>query len=273
MDKILTRTLTGIVYIALIVAATIGGVWPFAIIFSLILILGILELEKLCKHDTPIPLFIPIMDIAGGLLLFLSLFFSYVRPEWNINPISCYLPYLIIRLVSQLYIKEGNSLRMLADSAMTQLIVALPLSLLNILHFEPEQSTLLLSIFIFIWVNDTGAYCIGSMFGKHRLFERISPKKSWEGFFGGLAFTIIAGILIAVFNSGFFPHFSTAVWIGLSIVVSIFATWGDLVESLLKRTANVKDSGNILPGHGGVLDRIDSLLLVIPAVLLYISLL
>ena len=121
---------------------------------------------------------------------------------------------------------------------------------------------------IFIWANDTGAYIIGSRFGKRRLWERISPKKSWEGFFGGLVFTLVPAVIFAYFH----PEIAGYHWIGLSVGVVVFGTWGDLIESLIKRTLNVKDSGCSLPGHGGFLDRFDSLLLAVYAMFFYIQL-
>ena len=129
-----------------------------------------------------------------------------------------------------------------------------------------------LSIFIFLWANDTGAYLSGSLFGKLKLFPRISPKKSWEGSIGGgILVLIIAGVIGYYANSGNNTHLlSMPEWIGLGLVVVIFGTWGDLVESLLKRTIGIKDSGNILPGHGGILDRFDSSLLAIPAATVYL---
>ena len=131
---------------------------------------------------------------------------------------------------------------------------------------------LLLGVFMFIWLYDTGAYCVGMLLGRHRLFERISPKKSWEGVIGGIAACVAGAYATNYWFDEFFqvPEFS--IWLGLSVVVAVFATFGDLVESLIKRTVGVKDSGHILPGHGGILDRIDSLLLVVPAVLIYLLL-
>mgnify|MGYP003461984886 FL=1 len=132
---------------------------------------------------------------------------------------------------------------------------------------------MLLAIFIFIWLNDTGAYCVGTLIGKHRLFERISPKKSWEGFWGGLILCVISGIAIATWLNSYFNGPQLYGWIVLAAIVSIFSTWGDLCESLIKRSIGVKDSGKILPGHGGILDRIDSLLLVSPTALLFFTIL
>ena len=136
---------------------------------------------------------------------------------------------------------------------LSQLYVALPFALLNVLAFQnsPETSSvtynpiLPLSIFVFIWLSDTGAYCVGSLIGKHRLFERISPKKSWEGSIGGGIFSIASSLGFA----HFFPFMSEWQWVGLAIVVVIFGTWGDLTESLMKRQLGIKDSGNILPGQ------------------------
>lgn len=134
-------------------------------------------------------------------------------------------------------------------------------------NYQVQYNPILpLSIFIFTWINDTGAYCTGMLFGKHRLFERISPKKSWEGSIGGGVFSIIVAIVMA----HYFPFMPISIWIGLALTVVIFGTLGDLTESLLKRTIGIKDSGNILPGHGGMLDRFDSTLMAVPAAVVYL---
>ncbi|MCD8293143.1 MAG: phosphatidate cytidylyltransferase, partial [Prevotellaceae bacterium] len=123
-----------------------------------------------------------------------------------------------------------------------------------------------LSVFIFIWLSDSGAYCIGTLLGRHRLFPSISPKKSWEGSIGGAVCAVIASFMLA----HFFPFLPLWQWVGLAIVVVVFGTWGDLTESLLKRRLGIKDSGTILPGHGGMLDRFDSSLMAIPAAVVYL---
>ena len=127
---------------------------------------------------------------------------------------------------------------------------------------------LLMALFIFVWINDTGAYLVGSQVGRHGLFERISPKKSWEGFWGGLVFALASSFVFANLN----PEISWYNWLGLAATIVCFGTWGDLIESLIKRTVGVKDSGKMLPGHGGMLDRFDSILLAIPAAYIYIEL-
>ena len=129
-----------------------------------------------------------------------------------------------------------------------------------------------LSVFVFLWVNDSGAYCDGSLLGKHKLFPRISPGKTWEGSIGGgILVIIVAAIIGYLANNGAETHTLSMVgWIGLGLVVVVFGTWGDLVESLFKRTLGVKDSGSILPGHGGMMDRFDSSLMAIPAAVVYL---
>jgi phosphatidate cytidylyltransferase len=125
-----------------------------------------------------------------------------------------------------------------------------------------------LSVFVFLWVNDTGAYCVGSLLGRHKLFPRISPGKSWEGSIGGAVFVLAAAWAVSYFLDDMMLNLYE--WLGLGLVVVVFGTWGDLVESLFKRTLGVKDSGSILPGHGGMLDRFDSSLLAIPAAVIYL---
>ena len=180
----------------------------------------------------------------------------------------------LINQSSEVQINKKNPIGNWAFSMLSQLYVALPFALLNVLAFQynPTESSvtynpiLSLSIFVFIWLSDTGAYCVGSLIGKHRLFERISPKKSWEGSIGGGVFSIASSFVFA----HYFPFMPVWQWAGLALIVVIFGTWGDLTESLMKRQLGIKDSGHILPGHGGMLDRFDSALLAIPAAVVYL---
>ena len=238
-------------------------------LFALFIVLGTVELHHLVDNKASVianKRTAIALDCIGGLALFTTFWGLNFNPSGSVTQvaIAAYLLYFALRMILQLYMKSDNALQSLADSALTQVYVALPLSLLNILYDEG----VLLAIFILIWLNDTGAFCVGSMLGKHRLFERISPKKSWEGFWGGMAFCIIAGVVF-YFCGGTFGNLKLAEWIMLGICVSAFSTWGDLAESLLKRTLKVKDSGHLIPGHGGILDRIDSLLLVSPTSVIY----
>jgi phosphatidate cytidylyltransferase len=195
---------------------------------------------------------------------------------------------IVYLFIAELYLKHEDPIQNWAYTMLSQMYIALPFSLLNVLAFNATSqgfvafNTLLpLSVFIFLWMNDTGAYCIGSLIGRHKLFPRISPAKSWEGSIGGaivvLAVAYGIGWLDSVQVSDldsptvlFRGMLSIPEWLGLGLVVAIFGTWGDLVESLFKRTLGIKDSGNILPGHGGMLDRFDSALMAIPAAVIYL---
>jgi len=146
------------------------------------------------------------------------------------------------------------------------LVSLLLLGVMDSFHISDYNWHIPISIFILTWVNDTGAYLSGKNFGKHKLFERLSPKKTWEGSIGGLIFTI-GGVLI-IFH--FWPSYSQPIWIGAAILISIFSNLGDLMESAFKRNAEVKDSGSIMPGHGGILDRFDAILLTAPVVFAYL---
>ena len=271
-SNFLQRAITGVIFVAVLVGCILGGPISFTILFALISALTINEFGNIVNRMEHTRMNKPISILAG---LFLFLCFGYIGVVPGANEI--FIPYLFLILylfISELYKKQSNPLNNWAYAMMSQIYIALSFALLNVLayHSSATESVsqynpiLPLSIFIFNWVNDTGAYCTGMLFGKHRLFERISPKKSWEGSIGGAVFSIIAAIVLA----HFFTFLSTGVWIGLGLTVVVFGTWGDLTESLMKRTLGIKDSGNILPGHGGMLDRFDSTLMAVPAAVVYL---
>lgn len=273
-SNFLQRAITGVIFVAVLVGCILGGPISFTILFALISALTINEFGNIVNRMEHTRMNKPISILAG---LFLFLCFGYIGVVPGANEI--FIPYLFLILylfISELYKKQPNPLNNWAYAMMSQIYIALSFALLNVLayHSSATESVsqynpiLPLSIFIFNWVNDTGAYCTGMLFGKHRLFERISPKKSWEGSIGGAVFSIIAAIVLA----HFFTFLSTGVWIGLGLTVVVFGTWGDLTESLMKRTLGIKDSGNILPGHGGMLDRFDSTLMAVPAAVVYLYL-
>lgn len=273
-SNFLQRAITGVIFVAVLVGCILGGPISFTILFALISALTINEFGNIVNRMEHTRMNKPISILAG---LFLFLCFGYIGVVPGANEI--FIPYLFLILylfISELYKKQPNPLNNWAYAMMSQIYIALSFALLNVLayHSSATESVsqynpiLPLSIFIFNWVNDTGAYCTGMLFGKHRLFERISPKKSWEGSIGGAVFSIIAAIVLA----HFFTFLSTGVWIGLGLTVVVFGTWGDLTESLMKRTLGIKDSGNILPGHGGMLDRFDSTLMAVPATVVYLYL-
>jgi phosphatidate cytidylyltransferase len=276
MMNLIKRVLSGVIYIALIVAAILlldNSPVMYLLVFPLLIVLGIGEMISMAKDDATQSWLVNIIDMLGGIGVFVALYLHYEsttmqsRSLWLL-PIAAYL---LLRTIVQLYRPRQNAVHSLERSFFSLGYVALPIAMLNgIMSITAPR--LLLGMFIFIWLYDTGAYCVGMLLGRHRLFERISPKKSWEGVIGGVAFCVAGAYATHHWFNEFFQVPDLTVWVGMSVVVAVFATFGDLVESLIKRTVGVKDSGNLLPGHGGILDRIDSLLLVAPAVFIYLLL-
>lgn len=262
MKNLLLRTITGAVYVAVIVAGICINNITFILLSCLLAVLATVEFGTMTGQRSWV---MKAVDAIGSLLIVLTLD-GFVLSWYISGSLRFIYPiWLIARIVMQLYSHDPAPLRSLATSLMTQLYIALPIGMMAIIYGMAKPSVLLI-VFIMIWLNDTGAYLVGSAIGRHRLFERLSPKKSWEGFFGGMLFCIIAAVLLQWFYMG--PHlgYPPVAGMGLGVIVPVFATWGDLAESMIKRSLSVKDSGHILPGHGGILDRIDSLLLVVPAV-------
>lgn len=275
--NLITRSITGILFVAIMVVSFLQ---PFAMVFlfTLITSLALWEYTGLVNESKGVNVNRFITTVAGT-YLFLAIAginSGYIQTHAVFVP---YLLTLVYLFVSELYTKNENPINDWAYTMLGQLYVALPLAMINVLAFRqsPDGSIhyyylLPLSIFIFLWTSDTGAYCCGSLFGKHKLFPRISPAKSWEGSIGGgvLVLIVAAGIGYYEMQHEALSGLTILQWVGLGLVVTVFGTWGDLVESLLKRTLGVKDSGNILPGHGGMLDRFDSSLMAIPAAVIYL---
>ena len=247
MSNLTKRTLSGIVFVLVFVSCILIGRSTYFCLFLVVTALAMDEYNRLINQHGLATINATVNTITGIYLFFATAFIlqGAVGPQ----PIANWA-----------YAFGG------------QIYIALPFALLNLLAFYGNQGyspILPMAIFVFLWVNDTGAYCIGSLLHKRfpaKLFERISPKKSWVGSLGGAIFVLIAAFIFAL-SSHLLP---TIHWLGLGLTVCVFGTWGDLVESLFKRTLGIKDSGNFLPGHGGVLDRFDSALLAIPASTIYI---
>lgn len=276
-NNFIQRAITGIIFVGVLIGCILGGPISFSLLFALITALTIHEFGVIISKQPDVEINKPICMLASVFLFFGFAYLGVMPGQTEI--LIPYLFLIIYLLVSELYLKKKNPLNNWAYAMMSQIYIALSFAMLNVLAYhsignEGELSNyqvqynpiLPLSIFIFTWINDTGAYCTGMLFGKHRLFERISPKKSWEGSIGGGVFSIIAAIVMA----HYFPFMSISIWIGLALTVVVFGTLGDLTESLLKRTIGIKDSGNILPGHGGMLDRFDSTLMAVPAAVVYL---
>lgn len=268
MKNLITRALTGFIFVVVIVGAIWYGAYTFFALFCLITGLSVWELYGLL-YGKNANIIIRCTQVLGGVYLFASTFLY----KYGLAGEDIYLPYILFLMalfIAELYYKADNPIANWANGLFIQVYIAGSFSLLNhvAIHEETYSAILLLAIFVFVWINDTGAYLVGTMFGKRRLFERISPKKSWEGFFGGIVIVLI----VAYVASCYFKEIAWYHWIGLATTIVVFATWGDLIESLLKRTLKMKDSGHILPGHGGMLDRFDSILLAGPAAFIYLEL-
>ena len=271
-SNFLQRAITGILFVGILVGCILYDPWTFSALFVVISALTIHEYGHLINRIEGVSINKNITMLAG-----IYLYMAVMAFCTNLSGSKIFLPYLLLimyLMISELYLKKENPVMNWAYSMLSQLYIALPFAMLNVLsfHTSPMDTSvsynpiLPLSVFVFIWLSDTGAYCVGTLIGKHRLFERISPKKSWEGSIGGGIVAIGSSFIFA----HYFPIMNMAEWAGLSLTVVIFGTWGDLTESLLKRQLHIKDSGAILPGHGGMLDRFDSALMAIPAVVVYL---
>ena len=272
MKNFIQRAITGLIFVAVLIGCIIGGPLSFGVLFCIISAMATAEFCNLMNRQENVKVNRSIC-VLGSISLFLCFFYYGMNPAQT----GIFIPYLIIiiyLMISELYLKKQHPLNSWAYAMLSQLYVGLPFALLNVLAFQTDgwesastyQFILPLSIFAFNWVNDTGAYCTGMLLGKHPLFKRISPKKSWEGSIGGATLCIAASFALA----HFFPIMSTAEWVGMGLTVVVFGTGGDLTESLMKRHLGIKDSGNILPGHGGMLDRFDSAIMAIPAAVVYL---
>lgn len=268
MKNLVLRTISGIVYVALITATLLLYPYtdiPFVLFFAFVALVGIHEMENMLEVDDKR---IIAIDFVGGLCV-LGSFYLYCNNDFNsflwLLPTMCYL---LVRFICQLYYPIQKSLKSLQQSLLSVFYVSVPVGLM-FLVMEITNPRILLAMFAMVWLYDTGAYVFGSLFGRHKLFERLSPKKSWEGVLGGCFADLLVGYLCYALLNEFFRGPDLWSWLLLSLVVAVSATFGDLVESMFKRAVGVKDSGHLIPGHGGMLDRVDSMLFVVPATLLY----
>lgn len=277
MKNLLTRTLTGI-FIVLIV---LGGILLHPVTFFLvqltILTGSLFEYYRIIENDSVRPYKFAGM-IAGIALYVVSV--AVASGSASASWFLILLPLIAAIMVTELYRKNERPFDSIAHTIAGLVYIALPWSLVPFASFGTggigtimEHSVdgftpgAILAFFLLLWSNDTGAYLVGVSVGRHRLFQRISPKKSWEGFFGGMAATV----LVAFFLSDSLGITGRVEWIIIALIVSVAGTFGDLVESMLKRGAGIKDSGSIMPGHGGFLDRFDSVLLAWPMMFLFLT--
>ncbi|MBP5771803.1 MAG: phosphatidate cytidylyltransferase [Bacteroidaceae bacterium] len=261
----LTRTLTGILFVAVMVGGILYSPFTCALLFLLITVLSVWEFTGLVNTSDDVQVNRLITTLAA-VCLYLGIWGYEARINSAVPLFAPWLLSMIYLMIAELYLQRERPLNNWAYAMWAQIYVALPFSLTALLATSADRLIIVLCIFVFLWCSDTGAYCCGSLFGRHKLFLRVSPGKTWEGSIGGGVLTLAASQLVAVYV----PVLTFLQWAGFALVVVIFGTWGDLVESLFKRQLGVKDSGHILPGHGGMLDRFDSSLLAIPACIVYL---
>ncbi len=282
MKNVVTRSISGIVYVAVFVGCILLGKASYFVLTEVLVVLGLMEYLRLAEARMGHPLSTAVTGVTllvGMSCPVLALFGSNWALSLLLIPffplvifVFCCIPLLLFRTVMS---TSQDALRMLGIAFTAFFYITLPLSILMFIYGLAGsplnglgESTLILVSLIGIWINDTGAYCVGSLFGKNKLCERLSPKKSWEGFWGGLTFVVVFFVIWSLCSN--FSVLETIIFGIFGLFLSIFATYGDLFESMLKRTAGVKDSGHLIPGHGGILDRIDSFLFVAYLIILYI---
>lgn len=270
MNKFFKRAITGALFVVVLTGSILWHPVSYAALFSVIVVLGLWEFYGLIKIKDVHPQ--KYIGILAGLILFLATFISaqnYLHSGLYILLIPAGAGIFLL----ELFRNKPNPFHNIAFTILGVLYIAVPFSLLNSLVY-PDYITLkynpeiLIGYFVLIWTSDTGAYLTGITIGKHPLFKRISPKKSWEGFIGGTLLTVAMSVLVSRFSH----EINVYHWIIVAILIAIFGVLGDLVESMLKRSLDVKDSGNFLPGHGGILDRFDSLIISSPFVFTFIQL-
>ncbi len=268
MSNFARRTLTGLILVGLVIAAIITDQHLFAFLFLVFTIIGLWEFYSMVERAGIFP------NKTGGIIAGVVLFgtnamiaMSLIKFEYLLlNFIFVFLIFLL-----ELYRNNPNPFTNIAFTFFGLLYIAVPFSLLNYFPnpaFIPGvyHTSFLLGFFFLIWINDTAAYVLGSAFGRRKLFERVSPNKTWEGALGGALLTFI----FACFISQYYSHIELRDWLIIAAIVVVFGTYGDLFESMFKRSINAKDSGSILPGHGGVLDRFDSVFMAAPFVFVYL---
>ena len=267
MNNFTQRVITGTVFVTVLLGSVLLSPYTFIALFCLITVLGVHEFYSLVDKDLAHPQKVTGIILSAILFLIFSFEASGILPEISFVP---FLALIFFVFIFELYSKKEKPFSNIAFTLLGIIYVALPFSLLSGMlflngHYSPH---VLVGYFLILWASDSGAYMIGSKFGRNRLFERVSPKKSWEGSVGGAVFSLIVAFTV----SKFFTELSLTDWLVFSVVIVVAGTLGDLIESLFKRSIQVKDSGNILPGHGGILDRFDAVLISVPFLWAYLFL-
>lgn len=269
MSNLLKRSLTGIIYIAVMLGGTLLHPIIFAVVFATLLFITQYEFYAMVEKAGHNPS--RIIGSIFGVIFFLICFAlsnNYLPRQFGFT----FIAIVVILLIVEIFRSDKDTLKNAGSSTLGFAYIALPFSLMNfVVHTSVNgQNTfypwIMVGVYFILWINDSAAYLVGTQFGKHKMCKNISPAKSWEGLIGGAVFAIIMGIVNAVL----FPAVSMVSWIAIAVLTVVFGTLGDLFESKIKREIDVKDSGTFLPGHGGFLDRLDSLLFVIPAIFIWL---
>jgi phosphatidate cytidylyltransferase len=278
LKTFLTRTTTAIVFVGVLLTAIFLNYISFVTLFLVVSIWGLIEFYQISEKLGAKPY--KWIGIISGLSLFIysaisNSYYNHLVSPTAILSVVIVLPFFVF--IAALFDNTSNAITNLVFTLVGIIYAVLPFSLL--MHIAcinqafagvmaPYNFHYVLGIICLIWISDVSAYLVGSLIGKHKLYERISPGKTWEGTIGATILTIACSFLI----HHFFPELALKHWVVIAVLVSIFGTIGDLVESMFKRQAGIKDSGKIMPGHGGILDRFDSLLFVAPFVYAYLTL-
>ena len=271
VSNLITRTLTGIIFVSAIIGTMIWHPLAFGILFYIVMLMGLGELFKMAGNDV-LSVQKELALVLSSIIYILMLLISNqtLTPVWLVT-----VPLLLLMFfILELFRNREEPVRNVSFSILSIVYVTLPFASLNFFFNSDFKGTdaryyIILGYFLLLWAHDIFAYLTGLAVGKHKLFERISPKKTWEGSLGGVAFSL----LLAWGLSFFFHDLDRLEWMGMALVIAVFGTLGDLSESMLKRKYAVKDSGTILPGHGGILDRFDAMMFSAPAVLCYLVIL
>lgn len=280
MNETLKRALSGAIYVALLISSILYSTKSFFILFGIFLFIAVFEFCNLLKINKALPL---ILSVAIYFIFYKITYASssddnlyYTLHNSKTFDLALLFSTLFVSIKCIVFLYDNKNLVIDSFSKYVYLIgyIIFPIIIMTKIPFgrNDYNPKIFIGIFILIWTNDTFAYIVGKSIGKHKLFERISPKKTIEGFIGGMIFALIASYLI----SKYYIEGSVTnqlIWVGFALIVTTFGTIGDLIESKFKRIAGVKDSGKIMPGHGGILDRLDSVIFVAPFIFLFYQIL
>lgn len=266
MSNFWQRLITGVIFLTVLISGILCNQWTFAVLFAAIDVLALHEFYAISEKSGHKAL--GKYGVAVGLMSFVLSFLSFANVIDDAYIFSI-VPMLVLIYIIVLFGKFENPVSTIAMTFYGLVYIALPMALLCPIAFHAGEyrSIMVLGMFVIIWVNDTGAYCFGVTIGRHHMFERISPKKTWEGLLGGMLTAVGASVLLA----HYFSELTLVQWVTMSLLIVVFGTLGDLAESQIKRTVGIKDSSNLLPGHGGILDRFDSIILAIPVIFAYLQ--